>query len=564
MLNKRKVSKFIICLLINIAIACIAIFVFGTQLNINDDNVISYITYGIQTEASSRVYYTNVILGWMYKHLFAHYPCFNWQTLTYYLGLIFSGTICLSAVLNKKNVQLAFLWSMFMVTFFHDVYIDLTFSVVAGFVGCQGYMAMFLTIEDEEKDWLMYVLSGMCILYSSMVRIDSFFSISGFAFFAWLSIVFVRMKKTCGIDAEIFKTYFYPFIIVIGICFLIYGVDRMTYMKGEWKEYKVHEDATSIITDSRTALNEQGIDAFEDEGINKTMALAILGWRNNDPEVLTTDVMKTINSTADDYNYLTSPEVWSEYVELWKYVFSSFYGIYFSLLVMIILLFSIRYQNSSVKRWIPVTLLIPVIVEFFYYAYIGRTDEGECPARCVYLVLMGFAMGGIVLSGVLEQKEKRKSITTGLLLLVLFTAVASQYGKDYTVNGLGLVNVEEINDQNSYLSNNDKIYICEYDARVEIEKSYGAWQTPPAGLLDHCILIGGWTIKHPMQNEQQISLGCANPYRALYEKENVYYIRKEYTEQSVLEYLRKNYDEKIDVEYIKEKGELSVFKYYLE
>lgn len=69
-MKKKTISGILICLLTNITISCLAVFVFGTRLYMDDDNILSWMTYGIITEASSRVYCTNVILGWLYKHLF--------------------------------------------------------------------------------------------------------------------------------------------------------------------------------------------------------------------------------------------------------------------------------------------------------------------------------------------------------------------------------------------------------------------------------------------------------------------------------------------------------------
>lgn len=568
-MKKQVGFRLLISLSINTAIACLAIFVFGTRLNVNDDNVIGYLVFGIHGEATSRAYYTNVILGWIYRHLFALVPEFNWQTLSYYVGLVFSGTVSFYAILKKKDKILTLLWLFFMFVFFHDAYVSLTFSVVAGFAACQGYLALFLTVNEKEKSICSCFFSGVAIVYASMVRIESFVCVSGFAFFVWLVLFYTKVTEDRKVNKETLKKYVYPFAAILGAAFLIFAFDRQMYADGEWKAYKVHEDATSIITDSRTVISELGFPALGDEGINASMAKAIIAWRNNDPEILTTEVMERISETASDYNYFVSPKVWNEYGVLLKFVFSKFFEVYFAFLVIGLLLYSAWREKGKEKNWLPLALLIPFFAEFFYYAFIGRSDEGECPERCVYLVLMGLAAGAVALYGTMNQKDTEsvsadKFIKRAFVGLLLVGTIIVQLTKDFSVNGLGLVDNRAIKEEYEFLGHNDKVYVCEYDVRTELESMFGAWQVPPSGFLDHCILIGGWTIDHPVQNALQASLGCENPLRALFEKDNVYYISKRCTEDEVLEYLRQNYDERIDFEYVKEKGEFAVYKYSLE
>jgi len=163
-----------------------------------------------------------------------------------------------------------------------------------------------------------------------------------------------------------------------------------------------------------------------------------------------------------------------------------------------------------------------------------------------------------------EQEKEDGKIKQILLGLIIVSAFMVQTTKDYTVNGLGLVDTDSIQREYGFLGNNEKVYVCEYDVRQQLEESYGAWQTPPSGFMDHAIVIGSWLINHPMQIELQQSLGCDNPYRALFENDNVYYIRYSCSDELILEYLRENYDDRINREYVKEKGRFKVFKYYID
>ena len=562
-MKKPFPAKILISLCVNIAIASVAIFVFGTYIFMDDDNILGYMTYGIITEASSRVYYTNVLLGWLYKHLFSLVPGFNWQTLVYYLGMTFSGTVGLYSLLEKKNKNLIILWFLFELVFFNDVYIYLTYSVVAAFVACQGYLALFLVGSKNEKRKILYVASGLSLVFSSMVRFDAFLGVSGFAFFVWLILVLRDVEGKCGIKCLLQK-YIYPFVVILGVCLSFSIIDHFSYSKGDWKAYREYEKERHISTDYRNSATTLDFDNLETLGVNESMARAVFEWRNNDPEILPTEVLATIANTKKDYNYISSPYVWKDYMMQWSKLFTRFREVYF---VLLLLFFSIWivWKNDGRRAFLLLILLFPFLGEFFYFAFIGRIDGGCYPDQSVYTVLMGLAMGLMSLYCVYDWEKVDCTIVLKMGFMVLaVSAILVQPTKDYRVKGLGLVNTREISKEYGFLGNPGKVYVCEYEVRTFIEESYGAWQTPPEGFMDQCVVLGSWLVNHPMQNKHQESLGVANPYRALFENDDVYYLSKRGSSDLVLEYLRENYDDMIDYEYIKEKGEFKVFKYYLD
>jgi len=555
--------KLIICLGINFAITCLAIFVFGTRVYLNDDISISWMTYGINNPPSARTFYTHWILGWIYGHLFSLVSGFNWQTLIQYLGLTFSGTVGLYVVLNKNNRLLVYLWLLFEIVFFYDVYVCLTFSVVAAFIACQGYIA--LLISEYESSRLQYIMIGLLMIFSSMLRLDSFLAISGYAFFVWIvHVAFTYIRKediSC-----IFRRYLYPFVIIIGLCFLFVVIDHMAYTKGEWKKYREYETTRLIFTDYRNTLNSMSSEELKTYGFTPSMSSALLEWRNNDPEkLMDVEKLKLLEEAAVGCNSFNSTVVWKDYLSILKQVFSIYYESYFALLLLALEIYAICTINRHHENIFSLLLLLPFFGEIFYLAYIGRLDGGELLERCAYIVLMGFCMGLIIFSGnfiKLEEMNRRVSKVFSVISMISICIILST--KNFSANGLGLVDVDELQKEYNYLGNSEKIYISEVWVLSEIEEKYGAWQVPRSGSMDRCISIGGWMINHPMMNEYQTSLECVNPYRALFENENVYYIREKNSEEEVLNYLRENYDERIVMEYVKEKGEFKVFKYYVE
>ena len=560
-MSKKTALRIFMCLGINIVISAIAIFVFGTKIDVEDDYNIAFMAYGIVTEPSAYVYYTHYILGGIYKRLFELVPGFNWQTLIYYLGLNFSGTVGLYSVQLKKNKVLTMLWFLVEFVFFHEVYVFLTFSVVAAYAASQAYLSIFIMISEEKTRIWEYVVAGLALVFSSMVRFDSFLGISGFSAFVWLILVVFELKKVRNIKVILTK-YLYPFAGVLIICMALFAADRNSYSKGGFKEYKEHESTRHIVTDYRNGISEGDFETLDSMGLNKSMALAVFEYRHDDPEVLNLEVLEKLASTTKKYNYLTSPYVWKEYGKQWKNVFSDHLEVYFVLATLVFLFCSVREKQ---KRFWPFLLLLPFGAEFFYFAYNGRTEGGAYPDRIVYVVMLGLVMGVIALYSNLVQDNMLalKIKISVMAVLILLAFIAQPFG-DYKVDGLGLVKTRPIRKEYGFLGNEGKVYICDCSVSYFIAKSYGAWQMPEEGFLDQCVVIGDWLVKHPMYEQHQEALGVPNPYRALFSQDNVYFLTGENLEEVILTYLRENYDSRIDMSYIKDKGELRMYQYYLE
>lgn len=556
--------KLLISFGINIAIVFIAIFVFGSKLFMNDDGSLAFMFFGITTKASSRGYYANIILGYIYQHLHGIWPHINWMTVSYYVGIVFSGTVALNMVLRKDNKKLLFMWILFELAFYHDVYIYLTYSVVAAFVCFQGYLSLFLALDEKKTGIWTYLPIGLCMVFASLLRFDSFLGASAFAFVAWVVSLVVEIKKKKEVK-NLLKKYFYPFAAIIGICFAFYIADRAAYSTGEWKAYSEYEDNRQVVTDIRNCAKRETYKPLRELGVNKAQALAVVNFLNNDPEMLDTEVVKKIAGTTKRYNFLTSKYVWKDFIRQWKVIFTKYREIYFSLLCVA---YFAWYLKKDSRKWgflMALFLLLPMLLEIFYFAYIGRMENGEYPERCIYIVLMGVVVEVMSLFTTVELREdvgRKEAIA--LLGAVFVAAAVIQPTRDFSVNGLGLVDTESVNEKYSFMRNEDKVFVTHYSVMQQVMDDYGAWQLPPTGYLSRCIEIGGWLINHPMQNELQASLGCENPYRALFEKDNVYYITIHSTQDNVLYCLQENYDERIDSEYITEKGNIQVYKYGLE
>ena len=556
-MTRNLAKDFIISFVINLAIAFIAIFVFGSKLFMNDDSSLAYMFFGIMGKASERACFINPVLGTVYKELHRICPAFNWMTFSYYFWIIVSGTMAFYSILKRNKKTLIILWLLFELVFFHDIYVYLTYSAVTAFVAGQSFLSIFVSMDDERKSIWLYIINGICLLFSSMLRFDGFLGIAAFAFVIWVLFVLSDLKKLSMKD--LLKKYVFPFAVIIGICFVFLLVDKACYTKGEWKAYIDYESERRVVSDYRNSVKIERYKPLRELGVSKNQALAVLNFRNNDPEILDTELVKKIADTTKLYNGLLKKYVWKDFIRQWKIVFTKYMEIYFSLLEIVFLM--VYLSGKRARIWMPLVLLSPMLLELFYFAYIGRLDNGEYPERCIYIVLMGIAVEVMALMSKLDNNDatnnKRAAVILGLLCI---SSIIVQPTKNFSVDGLGLVDTNVIEERYDYLRDGN-VYVVHYSFMQDFMSEFGAWQNPSTGFLDHCVEIGGYFINHPMQNELQISLGCVNPYRALFEKENVFYLTEHTTQDSVLEYLKENYDDRIKCDLVDEKEEVKIYKF---
>lgn len=568
-LSKKNIVYLCVSVVVNLLIALLAIFVFGVHFVCDDDTSMSYIAYGIYMEPSARIVFSNVVYGWLIKSLFTIRETINWQVALYFVALCAGGFISLYEVLKTQRKKLLLLWTLFVVVFFHCSYVGITYTVIAGYVCCLGYLAFFLSIE--EKNIICEVLSGLAILYASLIRVESVLAISMCVFLSWIVIVGSNVIKNEKIDwSVLLKKYVFPFVILVGALGVFYIGDKIAYQSDEWASYYKYYLLRGEILDDCSIINEQDYDEQEKLGISKETADTLNNWYFNDPDVFTEELFAKIDkeSTKLRTKYVTNP--FFDTVVSVKRILSNGFEFEVGLITLgVLVLMMFIYKKSSLIKLTGLILsVVPFFVQIFAYCYMGRYSdviEKVFPQRMIDITTMGFWVCFILIEACckvddesVREEKGLEIISLGILLCFSFFV---QGKSSYNLNGFSLKSESMIEEEYSYL-NDGHIYVYEFQALQKFMNEYRVWQNPPQGYLNNCVSLGGCEINYPLLVKKQNELGVRNPYRALFENDNVYLWT---CGEPIIElaYLRNMYDENIEYELISTHGDLSVYNFHI-
>lgn len=568
-ISKEKIKYLLISAGVNLLIAALAIFVFGVRYIVDDDPSMTYIAYGIYTDPSARIVFSNVIFGWMMKILFVLKPSINWQVALYFAGLCTSGFISLYEILKTKRIKETILWFLFVASFFHTSFCGVTFTIVAAYVCAQGYFALFISIKEKNKICIM--LSIMIIVYASMIRFWSVMAVSMFIAVAWaLIVLFEYLKKDSRTIKDLVKQYVIPFVILVVAMGLCFGVDRLAYSSPEWVAYDKYNNLRSDILDNSSIIIDDDFEKQQELGIAPEVAASFKKWKFNDPEIFSVELLEKIDEAGKGRKLSSAAHPFMDTViSVWGLIETKFI-LQTCLILMLVLNACSIYENKKfkVKNAFLLSTLIPFIAQIFIYCYIGRYVDAiqkTFPPRMIDLTLIGFFMSVILVEVCCEYAKNEKNSlnirwTAVPLIVVLCFCVLIQVREDYEKIGFKLRSEKWIEDQHSFL-NDGHIYVLDWRAYQTFMFQYRCWQNPPKDYLKNITLLGGCEIGYPLLVEKEKELGIENPYKALYENENVYYLAWDYPDTE-LNYLRTVYDDSIDCRVISTCGELSVYDFY--
>lgn len=554
----KKYNRILIALGANLFLVLLAVFVFGTRYDTDDDIAMARIAYGTFFEPQSRLVFSCTFLGVILKALFLLKDGINWQLIVYYLALFYGGTVSLYYIQKKNKNYLVLLWSLVVTAFYYTTYVSVNFSVISSMLALFGYVTLFNGTHSEEK--LADILSVPVFVFSIIIRYESFFACSLFAFFAF-ALIYIKAINFEGMKKASLK-YVVPFSIVLSIpiCFVI--VDRMSYAKEPWSDYVEYNDSRSQILDFQSVLQHEDQNYFDELGISEEMVKSLENWQFNDTEVFNEQLIIKLADDSKKYN----PRITTDFIfEAIGYSVEKICKIYyFALGVLFLALITIKVDK--IKRGgakifaLPWIMIVPLFAEIGAYYFLNRGID-----RVFRTTGLGFWCGLIVLlccdyfdddnQNDLFQKRWLKGATFAITLVGLIC----QMGDLKDVRGFEKVDKEVVREDLSFL-NDGRIYMCDIKSVRVIEDAYGVWQTPLKNDLYNCIELGGWMVNYPSVRKKQDELGVSNPYKSLVYNDNAYLLTTGDADIQ-FNYLNSAYGSNIEKQMVEKHGLLTVYKF---
>ena len=574
--KKQILYKYGLCTLICIFFFVLYILLGYVRYSTNDDTGFNTIAAGFMGGESEKLYFINIIYGYVLKFLYSITPSVNW-----YLWLMLMlnlSAVCMLAfsVANRTNNLLtsAFFTTVINVCLGEQLYNNLQFTKNASFLMIVGLFVIVevSNISNKLHKRVFCFIGIVQFLFGFMIRRESFFLI--IPFFVLTVSLYIYMNKLN------IKELCIPLLcMIIGVA--VVSLVDYSIMKhpSEWNEYWEYQSVRADLMDKGLPEYYSNEEMYNSIGWNENEYNLFASWISID-EAYSYDNLKVIyDSKKNNRNSIVINK------ELLKSLFTHIYQkgikvfIFPHVYLFILILLIIRHKKKGIIYLI--TSLCVFIFYYGYFVYIGRPAwRVTCSIWMAYiifsvLILMSDSEDDEKLIRTIQEYLKEKNIdfkryyivAVLLVLSLLFIERIIPLLNDYNEikGGQIFFRAESVCNQfiDYTIDDNNTYYV---DTLKFGDKFKSVWDIKcndiNANLNKKYVTMGGWIVPSPTWEK--------------YYKDNKPELKKLYLDDStffvtssddiafyLLGFLCDNYDSNIVVELVGEHSELKVWKYYI-
>ena len=556
--TKRSANgKILLAFAVNLLFLCAMLTLFAPQWETNDDLFMSKFVDGQLSRKTAYVPYINILLGALLKGLYSAFGNgFNWYSLCQYLAIFLGFTAITWVLLRRFRLFPALVQTaLILFAFASDCYLSMNFSK-AGAVGTVGGMALLLTAQEgcggkpKRRLLILGVLLaltaflwrweefGICALLMASVCLRDLIGL-------WRESGAPRLRAAWG--------YLRPFALLALLAALLFGLHLFAWNRPEIAAYKRFDDTRSILIDFEIPAYDQIPEVYDELGVDEDFVEMMKKWSFYDTERFTQESMERIIEARSKLVHHKTPGeilgVWLNKCLLGYTQDRPFAGFVFLLALWL------ACGRRRGREWIALAGLFGLyllIYAFFIYndRYLAnRVDIG---------IFLAMAMA---LSFFLDEEklERDKLLLTAVLLLSLFVSwranrVWCRFDSHNEIpdRSAGKAAVERV------LA--DEEHFCFVKVWAIEHVLYTPLETPPEGYADKLVLIGGWSMHHPVIEELLAGHGIDNPWHDLVDREDIYLIDHEV--DRTLRFLRRWYYPEAEAELVEPLSSETGWKIY--
>ena len=556
--TKRSANgKILLAFAVNLLFLCAMLTLFAPQWETNDDLFMSKFVDGQLSRKTAYVPYINILLGALLKGLYSAFGNgFNWYSLCQYLAIFLGFTAITWVLLRRFRLFPALVQTaLILFAFASDCYLSMNFSK-AGAVGTVGGMALLLTAQEgcEGKPKRRLLILGVLLALTAFLWRWEEFGICA------LLMASVCLRDLIGLRRESGAPrlraawgYLRPFALLALLAALLFGLHLFAWNRPEIAAYKRFDDTRSILIDFEIPAYDQIPEVYDELGIDEDFVEMMKKWSFYDTERFTQESMERIIEARSKLVHHKTPGeilgVWLNKCLLGYTQDRPFAGFAFLLALWL------ACGRRRGREWIALAGLFGLyllIYAFFIYndRYLAnRVDIG---------IFLAMAMA---LSFFLDEEKLRseRTLLTAVLLLSLFVSwranrVWCRYDSHNEIpdRSAGKAAVERV------LA--DEEHFCFVKVWSIEHVLYTPLETPPEGYADKLVLIGGWSMHHPVIEELLAGHGIDNPWHDLVDREDIYLIDHEV--DRTLRFLRRWYYPEAEAELVEPLSSETGWKIY--
>ena len=523
--EKRGWPRVALAFAINLLFLAVMLTLFVPMWETNDDLFMSKFVDGQLSRKTVYVPYIHIFLGMLLKALYSVFgDGFNWYSFCQYLALLLGFTALTWTLLRRFR-----LWPALVMTavtlgaFAADCYQSMNFSK-AGAVGVVGGMSLMLTAMEDcsgaEKKRLL--LLGVPLSLTSLLwRWEEF------------CLCAVLMASVCLRDAigllhdgrdlaakerwGRLRRCLRPFVVLALLAALLFGIFLFAWNLPGVAAYKRFDDTRSVLIDYGIPDYNEIPEVYDELGIDENFLYLMKHWSFYDTEKFTQQsIERIIEARRTMVRGKTPGEVLGIFLQecLMGYTKDRpFAGFAFLLALWL------ACGRRRGRDWAGLVWVFAVFLGFYALFILNERYLANRIDMGLFLAMAA------VLSFSLDCKklEREKLLLTAVLLLSLFvTWRANRSWCPWDSHNT----IEDKSAEKAVVEQliEDDGHLCLVKVWSIDHVLYGPLETPPARFAEKLLLIGGWSMHHPLIEEILDEWDLENPWRDLVGREDVWLV----------------------------------------
>lgn len=541
-IKNYSILRLIYSVAINVAVICLALFVFIPFFEEIDDTHIAMLSEGAYGLREWRLIYVNVILGRIYYLFNNLFPVFRWHTVIQFF-FIFWGYVSATYVISKHKYGYILSFAAITGTFY-ELYVSVQYTKTAAFVTAVGVMLLFEYVRDNvyiskidsmahasDKKGLsveknIFVVAGfIMIAYGAMLRFEA-------CIIACIPLFFVGLLEISRTRRILdYLKVFLPIGLIVLTCFI---VNKVSYAKDpEWNDFMRYNQARMQLTDYRYDIlyYPHNGDKLTEMGITENDALSIVTFQFADDHIYDTEYMENITETfgRKPFNFRVFRNLYgSVREELSKNTVEipALIG-FITLLIVTIIVERSRSHSQSIadsNRKLTAMIFMGALCAsaLIYYQYSGRWNHRLVGALIIptiyaicYMLDGGISFGNdgnIVFGGNFRDYSRQLIV----LIILISVGINLQSYKKNTERFKENANEyyagkQELNDISE---DKEKLYVFD-TFTFQYNFVYDVFTPNKEGEYSNFVSCGSWFMNSPVTKSQVRKFGYENSYDAL-------------------------------------------------
>ena len=522
--DERAWPRILAAVLINVLFLALLLTAFAPMWETNDDLLMSKFVDGQLSRKTAYVPYIHIFLGMLLKGLYTVFgDGFNWYSACQYLALLLGFTAVTWSLLRRFRLLPALVMTAVILgAFGTDCYLSMNFSKAGGVEAVGGMCLLLTLLERAEKPRVPALILGVLIALTGLLwRWEEFGICAVLTAAVCLRDLIGLLKENRGLagKAALLRLWRYvrPFAALAVLAAVLFGVFQYAWNRPGIAAYKHFDDTRSVLIDFEIPEYDQIPEVYDELGMDENFVYMMKKWSFYDTERFTQQAIDRLIEARDKLvRHKTPGECLGVFLNECLAGFPQdrpFAGFGFLLALWL------AFGRRRGREWAALVYMGAVFLGFYllfiynqrYLA--NRVDVG-----------LFFSMA-VALSFLMDEERLEGERWTLLAVLVLSLFVTWRANRPYCL----LDSHNTVEDRSfdkaaveTLLADEEHRYFVKVWA---IEHNlYTPLETPPKGYADRLVMIGGWSMHHPVIEKLLADWGIENPWRDLVNREDIYLI----------------------------------------